>query len=242
MYMSDFSGAESLLALEESHPCHDCAVRHLSMCSGLDPGDLRRLRLCGALAAVPAGKALFFEGDPADCIFNVTAGVIRLSKLLSDGRRQVTGFKFAGDFLGIAEEAEHGFTAEAIAPAEACRFSRGRFEDFLAGQPQLERQLHLRAIKDLAAARDQVVMLGRKTASEKLASFLLMLADRSGGMPPHRLSLPMSRTDIADYLGLRIETVSRELSALKCAGLVRLLTQHELQILDRPALAALAAG
>lgn len=243
--MSDFSKAEALPQLDADHPCLGCAARHLSMCAVLGHDDLRRLRQCGGTTMFAEGKVLFFEGDNADNVYNVISGVIRLSKLLPDGRRQITGFMFPGDFLGITLEDEHAFTAEAVTQAEMCRFSRGRFEDFLTVQPRLERRLYALAAHELAAARKQLVLLGRKTASERLASFILMLADRSTGLAGDEddiVTLPMSRTDIADYLGLRIETVSRELTALKTSQLIRLLGTHELRILDRAALQALSEG
>lgn len=242
--MSQFSQGEAVPELESGHPCFGCAARHLSMCSFLDGEGLRALRECGRTVMLPAGKALFFEGDHAETVHNVISGVVRLSKLLPDGRRQITGFMFPGDFLGITLEDEHAFTAEAVTEAELCRFSRGRFDEFVARQPRLERRLYALATHELAAARQQLVLLGRKTAAERIASFLLMLDDRQrrldgGGSI---LQLPMSRTDIADYLGLRIETVSRELSALKSSRMVQFLSTHEVRLLDRAVLRDRAEG
>lgn len=242
--MSQFSQGEAVSELDAGHPCFGCAARHLSMCAVLGNDDLRGLRECGRTAVLPAGKALFYEGDHAVSVHNVISGVVRLSKLLPDGRRQITGFMFPGDFLGITLEDEHAFTAEAVTDAELCRFSRGRFDDFVARQPRLERRLYALAAHELAAARQQLVLLGRKTASERIASFLLMLADRQRGLDGGEsiLHLPMSRTDIADYLGLRIETVSRELTALKSSRMVQFLSTHEVRLLDRAALEERAEG
>jgi CRP/FNR family transcriptional regulator len=242
--MSDFSQAEVMPQLDAGHPCLGCAARDLSMCSVLGAEELRDLRHCGGTAALAKGKALFFEGDDARNVYNVISGVLRLSKLLPDGRRQVTGFMFPGDFLGITLEDEHAFTVEAVTGSELCRFSRAQFEDFLLSHSKLERRLYTLAAHELAAARQQLVLLGRKTASERLASFILELSNRQGrsGTDDTVVELPMSRTDIADYLGLRIETVSREFTVLKTTGLIRLLGTHELRILDRHALQALSEG
>ena len=232
--------------LEADHPCFDCAVRLEAVCGVLDEDELRAFRTSGATARVEAGQTLFYEGDPAAHVYTVTSGLLRLSKLLPDGRRQITGFVFPGDFLGITMEDEHAFTAEAIAAGELCRFARARFDAFVEAHSHLERRLYALAAHELSAARQQLVLLGRKTAAEKLASFILMLADRDGREraddAERVVKLPMSRNDIADYLGLRIETVSRELTALKTARVIRLTGTHELRIVDEERLAGLAEG
>lgn len=232
--------------LDEDHPCFDCTVRMEAVCGVLGNGELREFRNSGATAVLEAGRTLFHEGDPARSVYTLTTGLLRLSKLLPDGRRQITGFVFPGDFLGITMEDEHAFTAEAIADAELCRFPRARFDAFIEAHPRMERRLYALAAHELAAARQQLVLLGRKTAAEKLASFLLMLADRGRGdgaaSPSDKVTMQMSRNDIADYLGLRIETVSRELSALKAARLVHMTGTYELRIVERERLAALAEG
>lgn len=233
--------------LEASHPCFDCAVRLQSVCGVLESDELRAFRQSGTTATIDAGKTLFYEGDPANNVFNLTTGTLRLSKLLPDGRRQIAGFVFPGDFLGITMEEEHAFTAEAVTASELCRFPRGRFDDFVEAHSHLERRLYALAAHELAAARQQLVLLGRKTAAERVASFLLMLAARARNeadesLEPDEVVLPMSRNDIADYLGLRIETVSRELSGLKAGRLIQLLDTHKIRLIDRERLEELADG
>jgi CRP/FNR family transcriptional regulator len=232
------------LDLEQDHPCVGCAVRNVSLCGILDSDELREYRRSGSNVRLGVGEPLFFEGDPADAVFTVTSGALRLSKLLADGRRQIAGFLYPGDFLGLTVEDVHLFTAEAVVPSELSRFSRPRFERFLDDHPHMERNLFAVAAHVLAAARLQVVLLGRKTATEKVVSFLLSLASRcrKQGRLADNVELPMTRTDIADYLGLRIETVSRELSALKAKQMIRLTGMHSLQLLNKPALEALAEG
>jgi CRP/FNR family transcriptional regulator len=221
--------------LDDGHPCFGCSVRQISLCGVLESEELRAYKQTGSTVRYEAGAAIFFEGDPADSVYTLTSGTLRLSKLLPDGRRQIAGFIFPGNFLGITMEEEHAFTAEAITPAELCRFSRPRFEAYLRDHPQMERRLYALVAHELAAARQQVVLLGRKTATERVVSFLLMLGSRcreEGGLADE-LSLPMSRADIADYLGLRIETVSRELSALKAARLIQLTNNHSVRLLEK---------
>lgn len=228
--------------LEQDHPCFGCSVREIALCGILESEELRLFRETGRSVKLDAGETLFMEGDPPVAIYTITEGAIRLSKLLSDGRRQIAGFLFAGDFLGLTVEEAHLFTAEAIVPSVLCRFTRPRFEAFLDEHPQMERRLFAIVAHELAAARQQVVLLGRKTATEKVVSFLLMLGSRCrrhGGLADE-IDVPMTRTDIADYLGLRIETVSRELSALKAAQLIRLTGTHSIRLVAKANLEALA--
>ena len=184
------------------------------------------------------------EGDPARHLFNVTAGSLRVYKLLPDGRRQITGFLFAGDFLGLASGEAFGFTAEAMEASSLCRFRRDAYRTLVRETPDLEQALLTRTSHELAAAQNQMLLLGRKTAQERVASFLLDLPshDPSRSAPDNHVRLPMTRAEIADYLGLTIETVSRVLSRLKASGVVRLVSLHELQVLRPDQLQAIASG
>jgi CRP/FNR family transcriptional regulator len=232
------SRAAPLPALEPGHPCLDCDVRSIAVCGILESAPLRAFKETGITVRYDAGETVVFESDAAASVFSLTEGLLRLSKLLPDGRRQIAGFLFPGDFLGITMEEEHAFTAEAVAPSTMCRFPRARFDEFVSKHPSLESRLYAVAAHELAAARQQLVLLGRKTATERVASFLLMLAGRC----PHQkeLALPMSRTDIADYLGLRIETVSREISGLKADRIIRLTGRQTFEIVDHERLEELA--
>ena len=234
--------------LEAGHPCGDCAARCRAICSVLENDELKTFRKSGATMRLAAGETLFYEGDPARSVYSLARGTLRLTKMLPDGRRQIADFLFPGDFLGLTLEEGHSFSAEAVTPVEICRFSSARFEAFAAIHPQLERRLYALAAHELAAARQQVLRLGRKSAAERIASFLLMLAGReqdSGSTTKcnaREVFLPMSRTDIGDYLGLRIETISRELSAMKAQKLIRLASTQRIEILDLERLEDIAAG
>jgi CRP/FNR family transcriptional regulator, anaerobic regulatory protein len=217
------------------HPCNGCEVRGTAVCGVLDNASLAQLKNLGWMLKLAPGQALFHEGDPATRVFTVTSGTIKLYKLLADGRRQVTGFMHPGDFLGISVDDEHAFSAEALEKAQLCWFPRSRFDDFVEDHGAMERELYRVAAHELAAAQRQFVLLGRKTATERLATFLLDLAARAvAGTPIVRL--PMSRSDIADYLGLTKETVSRVISALKRDRVIRLQALDRIEILDRAAL------
>ena len=227
--------------LPADHPCAACDVRLRTFCKTLDAAELRKFKANGPTVAVTARQPLFHEGDRADVVFNLISGSARLYKLLPDGRRQVTGFLFPGDFLGITVEDEHAFSAETLEPSEMCRFPRHRFEAFVDERPAMRRELYRMAMHELAAAQQQMVLLGRKNAVERLASFLLLLLERIGNSAD-QVTLPMNRTDIADYLGLTKETVSRAFTAFKIGGMIRLLADDVVQILDLPLLESVASG
>ncbi len=196
--------------------CETCDIRETAICGVLNPDELPRLNAIVAAQNVAPQQAVFFEGDPADTLYNVTRGCVRLSKMLADGRRQVTGFLLPGDFLGLAYYESYAYTAEAVDAVRLCVFPREKFQALLTEFPQFERRLLSRASNELASAQDQLLLLGRKGAKEKLASFLLLLGRRARlrGTVDGALDLPMTRNDIADYIGLTTETVSRTFTKL----------------------------
>jgi len=224
-------------------PCSVCAARHLSVCSVLAEDGLRQLSAISDHQVFGPGEILVREGDPATNLFNITAGSVRVYKLLPDGRRQIVGFLFSGDFLGLATGDRYAFSAEALTAGSACRFQKKTYRKMLVEQPDLEAALLDRASHELQAAHNQMLLLGRKTAVERLASFLADLAarDRRAGGGGRIIQLPMTRAEIADYLGLTTETVSRVTSRLKTRGVIRLLSLHSLSI-ERPAELAELAG
>lgn len=229
--------------LPGGHPCQGCEVRDKAVCGVLGCEDLAQFRNMGWTLKLAAGQTLFHEGDPATRVFTLGSGTLKLYKLLADGRRQVTGFLHPGDFLGISIDDEHAFSAEALEPSQLCWFPRGRFDDFIEDHAAMERELYRMAAHELAAAQQQFVLLGRKSARERIASFLILLDRRAGGAPrspADMVRLPMNRSDIADYLGLTKETVSREISGLKRNRIIRLEALDLVQILDRQKLELLA--
>lgn len=198
--------------------CEHCQVRLMSVCAALEADELRRLESLAQPSCFAAKETLFIQGEPADSVYNMTAGTARLYKLLPDGRRQIVGFALPGDFLGLALRETYGFSADAIEPVTACRFSRAAYSALVDEQPALLRKLHDFATHELTLAQEQMMLLGRRTAEEKLISFLLGLRERWSRLHGDRVSatvqLPMSRQDIADFLGLTIETVSRTFTKL----------------------------
>ena len=235
------ASARHVEPLPAGHPCQGCEARSRALCAVLDCAKLEKLKSLGWTLKLAKGQTLFHEGDPATRVFTLTRGTLKLYKLLADGRRQITGFLHPGDFLGISVDDEHAFSAEALEDCQLCWFPRNRFDDFVDDHSAMERELYRKAAHELAAAQQQMVLLGRKTAAERMASFLLALLERGGGAPsPLFVQLPMSRSDIADYLGLTKETVSRVISAMKRDRAIRLQALDRVEILDRDALERLA--
>jgi CRP/FNR family transcriptional regulator len=237
------STARQLEPLPAGHPCQGCEARGRAVCGVLDCESLAEFKRLGSTLRLAAGQTLFREGDPATRVFTLTHGSLKLYKLLPDGRRHVVGFIYAGDFLGISVDDEHAFTAELIEDAQLCSFSRGRFANFIAEHPSMEHELYRMAAHELSATQLQLVLLGRKTATERLATFLLILADRVEPVGGHKaciVDIPMSRADIADYLGLTKETVSRILSTFRASRLIRLRALNQVEILDRALLEQVA--
>lgn len=220
--------------------CKGCDVRLLSVCAALDCEELGELEALAQTMTYTAKSTLFMQGEPADHLYTVTDGVVRLYKLLPDGRRQIIGFALPGDFLGlgIGTSTHHKLSADAVDAVTMCRFARGPFEELLGRKPHFLARLHDLTTHQLTIAQDRMVLLGRQTAEERVVSFLLQLRDRWArilGTTVH-VPLPMGRQDIADFLGLTIETVSRTLTALARNGMivivpdgVRLLKPQELE-------------
>ncbi len=238
-------------AIRPPEPCVACEARVCSVCNALHPSDLDRLSAVATSFGVESGRTFIEEGALAEFFFNVTAGTAKLFKLLPDGRRQITGFASVGTFLGLAVSTTYSFGAEALEPMRICRFQRARMRDLLDEFPVLERKLLEVAAAELVAAQEQMLLLGRKTARERLASFLVARAASLCPLPDcnnrrprnqQRVPLPMTRGDIADYLGLTIETVSRTLTRFRAEGMIDIPNASEIVIQAREALESLATG
>lgn len=221
--------------------CDLCGVRDIAICSVLAPGELARLNRIARSVHLRPGETLFHEGDPAEDVFTLVEGVLQLCKLLEDARRQITGFMVPGDFVGLAYGSQYVCSAEAVTPVRLCAFRRAPFLVLLGEYPHLEHNLLARVSNELAASQEHMLVLGRKTAKERVASFLLRFAARLGCRAGERLELPMGRAGIGDYLGLTVETVSRTLTAMRREGLVALERGGGVRLLDEKRLRELAA-
>lgn len=222
--------------------CANCDVRQLAVCAALPAGDVHRLEAIIQSKTAEAGDRIVEEGEPRQFVYTLTSGMLRLLSDLPDGRRQIAGFLLPGDYLGLADDAVYSQTAEAVVPSTLCAFPLKKMEAIMDESPALKARLYELTRRALNEARESQMMLGRLAPVEKVASFLLLLTDRlvRHGINADPLVLPMSRTDIADHLGLTIETVSRSFTKLRLQGLIHLYDANRVEIADRKALVSVA--
>jgi CRP/FNR family nitrogen fixation transcriptional regulator len=204
-----------------------------------EPDTLDLLEQFGTTVRLQREQEVHAEGDSADYCYRVVSGCVRTVRLMEDGRRQVGEFLLAGDVFGLDVIGTHDFAAEVVADTVLRRYPRRMVEALAESRPALARRLRELALTHLRIAHDRLVLLGRKTASERIASFLMEMDRRSATRATAVLELPMCRTDIADHLGLTVETVCRVLAHMKREGMVAI-TRNGVEIRDRVALRALA--
>jgi CRP/FNR family transcriptional regulator, anaerobic regulatory protein len=201
------------------------------------PDGIAAIDRIGTVVTLKRDDALFREGDLADYYFKVVSGAVRGCKLLADGRRHIGDFYLPGDFIGLDAAETYAFSAEAVSDVTIIRYARRKVEALAWQEPQVAKSLIKMMREGLCAARERMTLLGHLTAMERIASFLLTMADRTND---EQVSIPMTRTDIGDYLGLTMETVSRAFSQLKSEGVIKQKSMHEVVIADRDALEDLA--
>ena len=189
-------------------------------------------------------EALFCEGDDAEFLYEVVEGVMCNYRILLDGRRQIISFAYPGDLIGFGQNEHYRHSCEAVCDARVRSVSKNELMRDAQGHADVGYRLLEFASSELANMQEHQLLLGRKTAIEKLASFLLVLANRTGGddAPNDHFRLPMTRTDIADYLGLTIETVSRNMTKLKSNGVIDLPQTTMVHVRDMDRLIELAEG
>jgi CRP/FNR family nitrogen fixation transcriptional regulator len=180
------------------------------------PAEPDEIAVIGAARRFARDQEIFGEGDSAELVYKVVSGAVRSFRVLADGRRQIGEFHLPGDVFGVELDTERRSAAEAVGETVLVAARRSA----LAADPAQGPKLWRHALRALERSQDHVLTLGRRSASERVASFLVALAERTGG--GDEVQLPMSRQDIADYLGLTIETVSRTLTQLQGAGLISL--------------------
>lgn len=227
--------------------CSTCLVRNRAICAALDNQEIGSLNAIGRTRTLRAGQPLIWEGDDALMVANVIEGVLKLSTGTGDGREQIVGIVYPSDFIGRPFGATAPHSVTALTDARVCTFNRSDFDRFAREHPSLEHKLLERTLTELDRARHWMLLLGRKTAPEKIASFLLEMSQRLAGEgcsvplgPTTRFVLPFGRQQIADILGTTIETVSRQLTRLERDGVIELPSRREIEIRDRGRLEMLA--
>lgn len=196
------------------------------------------LRMAGTVVHVPEDHEIFTQGDSPDVFFKVVSGTVRICKFLSDGRRQIEAFHVAGDVFGFELGGEYALSAEAVSECTLISYRRRGVEMLAQKDETVTRQLFQYAMRNLARAQGHSLLLGRRGAGEKVAAFLLDMAKQSANK--RAIHLAMTRQDIADYLGLTIETVSRTLTQFERDGMIAMPNTREIMLRNVEALQDLA--
>ncbi|KAA3448374.1 transcriptional regulator [Mesorhizobium sp. SARCC-RB16n] len=207
--------------------CQSCEVRDRGLCGALEPNQLADLAKTSSRHSIPPGTELVGDAETIESYSNVLSGVVKLTKGLWDGRQQIVGLQFPPDFLGRPFKSESQINAESATEVSLCSFPKAAIERMMREAPALEHRLLKQTLVELDEARDWMVTLGRKTALEKVASFLFLIArniDPAAEISKRAATfdLPLTRADIADFLGLTVETVSRQLTELRADGVIRI--------------------
>ena len=229
--------------------CSQCVVRNRAICAGLEPDELDALGQLGRKQRVTKGQTVVWEGDDSVVVANVIEGVLKVSMSISDGREQIVGLVFASDFIGRPFGQQSPYSVTALTDSELCIFSRSTFDSFARQHPELEHKLLRRTLTELDRAHEWMLLLGKKTATERIATLLLEMSARLGETgcsadknALDRFELPLDRQQMGDVLGLTIETVSRQLSLLKAGGVINLPDRRTVAIQDRPRLQDISAA
>ena len=227
--------------------CSTCIVRNRAICASLETEELQLLGKLGRNRTIKRGETLLWEDDPAPVVANIIDGVLKLSMNLQDGREQIVSVMYASDFIGRPFGKESPYRVTAMTDAQVCVFTRSSFDSFAREHPDLQNKLLQRTLDELDRAREWMTLLGKKSATERIATLLIELSDRLSvdGCSPEtlyldRFELPMDRQQIADILGLTIETVSRQFTRIRKEGIIELPERRTVIIRDRPRLKALA--
>ncbi|MEM1272194.1 MAG: Crp/Fnr family transcriptional regulator [Pseudomonadota bacterium] len=212
--------------------CSQCPIRHRAVCSRCEPDELAQLDAIKYYRTFEAGQMIAWAGEPMDFVSSVVEGVALVSQTLEDGRRQMVGLLLPSDFIGRPTRAISPYDVAAVTDLTLCCFRRAPFRQLLEDTPHLSQRLLEMTIDDLDAAREWMLVLGRKTAREKIASLFMIMARRASTPEGRsvRFDLPLTREAIADYLGLTLETVSRQISALRKDAVVELVGKRHIRV------------
>ena len=228
--------------LKIGHPnCGDCPIRHRAVCARCETDELAKLDSIKYYRSFQAGQTVIWSGDRMDFVASVVTGIATLTQTMEDGRRQMVGLLLPSDFVGRPGRSQAAYDVTATTDLVMCCFRKKPFEDLMGTTPHIAQRLLEMTLDELDAAREWMLLLGRKTAREKIASLLAIIARRTatlktvGKTNDVKFDLPLTREEMADYLGLTLETVSRQMSALKRDGVIELEGKRQIMVqnLDR---------
>jgi CRP/FNR family transcriptional regulator len=222
--------------------CGDCPIRHNAVCARCDNDELAELEKIKYYRSFEAGQTIIWSGDEMDFVASVVSGIATLSQTMEDGRTQMVGLMLPSDFVGRPGRAIAPYDVVAVSDMLTCCFRRKPFEELMVKTPHVAQRLLEMTLDELDAAREWMLVLGRKTAREKIASLLMIIARRNAALNLTRaqgkleFDLPLTREAMSDYLGLTLETVSRQVSALKRDGVIELKGKRHVIVPDFDAL------
>ena len=218
--------------------CGDCPIRHRAVCARCEVDELEQLDKIKYYRSFEAGRTVIWAGDEMDFVGSVITGIASLAQTMEDGRTQMVGLLLPSDFVGRPGRDTAAYDVVAVSDIVMCCFRKKPFEEMMERTPHIAQRLLEMTLDELDAAREWMLLLGRKTAREKIASFLSILARRNAslhleqGDGPLVFDLPLTRETMADYLGLTLETVSRQISALKRDGVIQLNGKRNVTVPD----------
>ena len=216
--------------------CDECPIRYRAVCAHCEPDELSVLDKSKVYRRYPAGETVVWAGDPMEFVASVVTGVASLTQTLEDGRTQMVGLLLPGDFVGRPKRELATYTVTAVTELLLCCFRRRPFELLMIDNPRIASRLLEMTLDELDAAREWMLLLGRKTAREKIASLLLILCRRSAALDGRKpggclqINLPLTREAMADYLGLTLETVSRQMTALNKEGVIEPIGKRQIVV------------
>ncbi|MDF2141372.1 Crp/Fnr family transcriptional regulator [Paenirhodobacter sp. CAU 1674] len=230
------------MAHDDVHPvslqCGDCPIRHRAVCARCETDEIEQLEEIKYYRSFEAGQTVIWAGDKMDFVASVVTGIATLTQTLEDGRTQMVGLLLPSDFVGRPGRESAAYNVTATTDILMCCFRRKPFEEMMERTPHIAQRLLQMTLDELDAAREWMLLLGRKTAREKIASLLSIVARRDASIKLRSATgrmtfdLPLTREAMADYLGLTLETVSRQISALKRDGVIELEGKRHVTVPD----------
>ncbi len=224
--------------------CSSCPIRHRAVCATCDDDEIVTLDAMKYYRSFDAGQPIMWAGDRMAFVGSVVSGTATIERLMEDGRKQTMGLLLPSDFIGRPGRDTATYDVTAITDVTLCCFRRDSFEKMVAQTPHISQRMLEMALDELDAARDWMLLLGRKTAREKIATFLMMIVRRSTEgeavltTGSKQITLPLTREAMADYMGLTLETVSRQFSKLRKEGMIAMDGKRDITIPDVEALQA----
>ena len=220
---------------KRSTRCAVCKIRSYSFCRCLHDDQLKVFSEISDEKEFRDKQTIFLQQGPSRHLYNITKGNIKIYKLLSDGRIQIIGFLYPGDFFGSYKKGKYNYSSEAIGNVRLCVFRQEVLDEYLEKNMNLSKELLHITSHELTLAQDRMGVLGKMNANERVAKFILNISDQRAriGWQDNPISLPMTRQDIADYLGLTLETVSREITRFKTSNLIKVMSSKQIYIVDK---------